>query len=87
MKGDNIEDILRKGDEKWHIEAIYGRKTIEKFNIDGLFLQLTSTGILELNHSSRGLSWYLGRSPDPADKRERILNCKISSKWNGIDLF
>ena len=87
MKGNNIEDILRKEDEKWRIEAIYGRKTTKKFNIDGLFLQLTATGILELNHSSRGLSWSLGRSPDPADKRERILNYKIDSKWNGIDLF
>ena len=84
VRGDNIEDILRKGDEKWRIEAIYGRKTVEKCNIYGLFLQLTVTGILELNHATRGLSWSLGRSPDPTDTRERVLNYKIDSKFDGI---
>lgn len=87
VKGDNVVDLLWKGEEKWRLEEIYRRKSLDRFNIVGLFLQLVGTKILELHNTSRGLTWSLGRSPHPNHKREKILNYKVDSNWAGIHTF
>lgn len=71
--------------EKWRIEDIYGRKTVPKSSVDGLFLQLIASGIIVLKKEIAGLVWNLGRTVDPMNPRETILNYRNASNWNGIN--
>jgi len=50
---DNLLNILWK-DEKTRMEGIFGRKTVAKFNVGGLFLQLIANGIIILKKSQCG---------------------------------
>ncbi len=45
--GDIIVNVLWTG-ENWHVEDIYGKKMIGKFNVDALFLQFIAAGIIKL---------------------------------------
>ena len=70
--------------EIWRIEDIYGRKTIAKSSVDGLFLQLIANEILVLKQEKSGLVWYLGCTVDPMNSRETNLNYNycIKLEWN-----
>ena len=46
--GDNVVDLLWKGQEKWRLEGIFRRKNVQKLNVVALFLQLTAASILVL---------------------------------------
>ena len=80
---DNIVDVLWNG-ETWRIEEIYGKKSVGKFNVDGLFLQLTAREMIQLRLLKQGLTWVFGRRPDPANKKETILNYQLPESWDGI---
>ena len=58
-RNDNVVGILWKG-ERWRIEEIYGKKSVNKTVVSALFLQLTATKILELVNTKDGLAWKLG---------------------------
>ena len=83
---DNIVDLVWTGDEKWRIEAIYGKKTISKSTIEGLFLQLISNRILILRRENNGpLTWHFGTTIDTDHPRERLKNYKLPINWVGIN--
>ncbi len=83
---DNVVHTLWKG-EVWRIEKIYRRKTVSKFNVDALFLQLIATEIIELRNTQAGLQWVFGRVQDPNNTRESILKYTINKYWIGINTF
>ena len=85
-KRDNIVDTLWKG-EGWRLEKIYRRKTVSKFNVDALFLQLIATEIIEIRNTQAGLQWVFGRVPDLNNARESILKYTMNTYWTGIDIF
>ena len=72
--------------KKWRIEEIYGKKTVGKFNVEGLFLQMIASRMLELKRCNDHVSWILGRTPDPNDPRETILNYEIETNWEHWNL-
>ena len=59
VKGDSIIAVLWKanGPKRWRVEKIYGIKSVERSNIDALFLQLVANKIVVLDYSPPGLSW------------------------------
>ena len=57
---------------------------IGKFNVDALFLQFIASGILELKLLNDGLTWVLGKTTNPNNTRETLLNYKKESSWYGF---
>ena len=88
-KGDNIINTLWKvnGSKRWRVEKIHGIKSVDRFHIDALFLQLLRTKMIELNQTSCGLAWSFGQSPDQHNNLKRILNYNVDSSWMGMDTF
>jgi len=87
-KGDNIVSLLWEGSEKWRVEYIFGKKSVQRFNVDALFLQLTAAKILVLKHDGDNvLVWDMATTSDPAIPRERINNHEIDKHWDGINLL
>ena len=82
----NIVDVLWSG-EKWRVADIYGKKSVSRFNVDGLFLQLIATKILTLENLKQGLTWTLGRITDSTNTRETLLRYKLDSSWEGMRLM
>ena len=85
-EGANIINVLWSG-EKWRVADIFGKKTIARFNVDGLFLQLIATKILELENLKQGLTWTLGRVKDPTNTRETMARYKLDATWVGMRLL
>jgi len=85
---DNLLNILWK-DEKTRMEGIFGRKTVAKFNVGGLFLQLIANGIIILKKSKCGtnLERRVKEIPDPdSNEDDYILASEVDSNWIGINL-
>ena len=84
---DNLIDVLWK-EEKPQIEGIYGKKTIAKYNVGGLFLQLIANGIIIIRKTKCGndLEWALHEIPDPnSDDDDLILYSELDCNWIGIN--
>ena len=84
---DNIVNVLWGKTPKWRVEEIYGKKTVVKFNVDALFLQLIASNILVLHKVDDKLIWMLGRKPDPNKPRDSILNYQMNDTWKYITLL
>ena len=84
---DNIVHVLLGKTSKWRIEDIYGKKTVAKYNVDALFLQLISLNILVLNKVDDKLIWMLGQKPDPDKSCDSILNYQMNDTWKYITLL
>ena len=75
-------------DEKPRIEGIYGKKTVAKYNVGGLFLQLLANGIIMLRKNSKGddLEWALQEISDPnSNDDDLILFSELDGNWIGIN--
>ena len=70
-RNNNVVDVLWKG-ERWRIEEIYGKKSVNKTVASALFLQLTAVKMLELVNTKNGLIWKLGRVRCPTNNRDTI---------------
>ena len=85
---DNLVDILWK-EEKSRVEGIFGKKSVTKFNIGGLFLQLIANGIIILKKKQCGmhLEWRVKEIADPdSSDDDYILASEIDSNWIGINI-
>ena len=78
---DNIVRILWTEKQKWRVEEIYGKKTVAKYNVEALFLQLIASRMIELKRINNIMTWVMGRSPDPEDRRETVLNHELDNSW------
>ena len=79
-RNDNVVDVLWE-EERWRIEKIYGKKSVNKTVVSALFLQLTATKILELVNTKDGLVWKLGRVRCPTNNQDAIPRYKVDSSW------
>jgi len=86
-KSDNIVDVLWSGDGKWRVEKIYGKKTVSRASVDGLFLQLIANQKIVLMHDNTNIVWKLGRTSNPDNPLESICNYEFDRMWEGIHLF
>jgi len=84
---DNLVDILWK-EEKSRVEGIFGKKSVTKFNVGGLFLQLIANGIIILKKKQCGmhLEWRVKEIADPdSSDDDYILASEIDSNWIRIN--
>ena len=74
-RNNNVVDVLWKG-ERWRIEEIYGKKSVNKTVVSALFLQLTAAKILELVNTKDGIAWKMRCVRCPTNNRDTIRNTK-----------
>ena len=55
--------------------------TAQKKHVEALFLQLIASQMIELKWINNIMTWVMGRSPDPEDSRETVLNHELDNSW------
>mmetsp|Transcript_28527 Transcript_28527/g.60197 ORF Transcript_28527/g.60197 Transcript_28527/m.60197 type:complete len:324 (-) Transcript_28527:7-978(-) len=86
VEKDTVLDLLWKT-ENARIEKIFRKKTVQKKNVNCLFLQFVATGIIVIKNEGSSFKWHIGETIDPDDSAETIQNFNIDKHWVDVNTF